>query len=151
MWLPESPRTTVKGFKHRLITRGPPVRGKLFRLNRPDTEWIEKAIKEDVDRGQLQKGTSEWGFPAFPTKVAASHKAIKRKRRVVVDYRALNRVTVRKVFLIPNSDQIKSCVSGSKFISVADAKEGFNQVENEPESAKKWLCSWQAVHIYRVG
>ena len=55
----------------------------------------------------------------------------------VVDYRALNRVTVRKVFLIPNSDQIKSCVAGSKFISVGDAKEGFNQVENEPESAKK--------------
>ena len=54
-----------------------------------------------------------------------------------MDYRALNRVTVRKVFLIPNSDQIKSCVAGSRFISVGDAKEGFNQVENEPESAKK--------------
>ena len=85
MWLPDSPRTTVKGFKHRLITRGPPVRGKLFRLNRPDTECIEKAIKEDVDRGQLQKGTSEWGFPAFPTKENPSYKAIRRGRRMVVD------------------------------------------------------------------
>ena len=55
MWLPESPRTTVKGFRHRLITRGPPVRVKLFRLNRLDTEWIERAIQEDVKRGQLQK------------------------------------------------------------------------------------------------
>eukprot|EP00975_Prorocentrum_lima_P006922 1486740-Prorocentrum_lima.AAC.1 len=26
MWLPDSPRTTVKGFKHRLYTRGPPIR-----------------------------------------------------------------------------------------------------------------------------
>eukprot|EP00973_Karenia_brevis_P029683 4094434-Karenia_brevis.AAC.1 len=39
MWLPDSPRTTVKGFKHRLYTRGPPIRGKLFRFNRADTEW----------------------------------------------------------------------------------------------------------------
>ena len=69
-WLPDTPRTTVKGFRHRLITRGPPVRRPLFRLNRPDTEWIEKAIAEDVKRGQLEKGTSDWGFPAFPTKDA---------------------------------------------------------------------------------
>jgi hypothetical protein len=68
MWLPDTPRTTVKGFHHRLITKGPPVRVKLFRLNRLDTEWIEKAVEEDVKRGQLEKGNSDWGFPAFPTK-----------------------------------------------------------------------------------
>ena len=87
MWLPDTPRTTVKGFRHRLITRGPPVRVKFFRLNRADTEWLEKAIAEDVKRGQLEKGTSEWGFPAFPTKEGPSYKAIKRSRRMVVDYR----------------------------------------------------------------
>ena len=38
MWLPDTPRTTLKGFRHRLITKGPPIRGKLFRLNRADTE-----------------------------------------------------------------------------------------------------------------
>ena len=48
-----------------MITLGPPVRVKLFRLNRLDTEWIERAIQEDVKRGQLFKGNSEWGFPAF--------------------------------------------------------------------------------------
>ncbi|MDP7560802.1 MAG: hypothetical protein QF745_09705, partial [Planctomycetota bacterium] len=94
-WLPDSPRTTVKGFRHRLITRGPPIRRPLFRLNRPDTEWIEKAVAEDVKRGQLEKGNSDWGFPAFPTKEAKAYKAIKRGRRMVVDYRELNKVTVR--------------------------------------------------------
>ena len=100
MWLPDSPRTTVKGFRHRLITRGPPIRGKLFRLNRPDTEWIEKAIQEDVARGQLEKGNSDWGFQAFPTKENPAYKAIRRGRRMVVDYRELNKVTVRKLSLI---------------------------------------------------
>ena len=137
MWLPDSPRTSVKGFRHRLLTRGPPVRQKLFRLNRPDTEWIEKAIQEDVKRGQLEKGTSDWGFPAFPTKENPSYKAIQRGRRMGVDYRELNKVTVRKFFLIPNSDYIKSTVAGNEFISVGDLKEGFNQVDNEPETRKK--------------
>ena len=137
MWLPESPRTCVRGFKHRLVTRGPPVRVPMHRLSKPDTEWIEMAIREDVERGQLIKGSSEWGFPAFPTREEPSHKAVHRKRRMVVDYRQLNRVTVRKVFLIPNSDYIKSSVSGSKYISVGDLKEGFNQVDNEPETSQK--------------
>ena len=137
MWLPDSPRTCVRAFLHRLITRGPPVRQGMHRLSKPDTEWIEQAIREDVARGWLVKGQSEWGFPAFPTKDSPDRKAIKRKRRMVVDYRQLNRVTVRKVFLIPNSDYIKTSVAGSEYISVGDLKEGFNQVDNTPETAQK--------------
>eukprot|EP00973_Karenia_brevis_P049583 6880794-Karenia_brevis.AAC.1 len=56
---------------------------------------------------------------------------------MVVDYRELNKVTVRKFFLIPNSDYIKSTVAGNRFISVGDLKEGFNQVDNEEEARKK--------------
>ena len=55
----------------------------------------------------------------------------------MVDYRGLNRVTVRKVFLIPSSDHIKACVAGSQFISVGDLKEGFNQVDNQEETSNK--------------
>ena len=137
MWLPDSARTRCRGFKHRLITRGPPLKMPLHRLSRYDTEWIEKALKEDVDRGQLVKGSSEWGFPAFPTKPSASHKAVQRDRRIVVDYRALNRVTVRRTFMIPNSDEIKGTVAGSSELTVGDLKEGFNQAEIEESSKEK--------------
>ncbi len=78
----------------------------MFRLNRPDTEWIEKTILEDVKRGQLEKDTSDSGFPASPTKEPKTYKAIKRGRRMVVDYRELSKVTMRKFFLIPNTDHI---------------------------------------------
>ena len=151
MWLVDTPRTNTKGFKHRLITRGPPVRTGLHRLSKGDTEWVEDAIGEDVKRGQLRRGPSPWGFPAFPTKEPMAHKAIKRGRRLVADYRALNRVTVRKVFLIPNSDHIKSSVAGSKCISVGDLKEGFNQVENEEDTAKKMAVLVAPAHTSREG
>ena len=55
---------------------------------------------------------------------------------MVVDYRELNKVTVRKFFLIPNSDYIRSTVAGNEFISVGNFKEGFNQVDNEEETRK---------------
>ena len=56
---------------------------------------------------------------------------------MVVDSRELNKVTIRKYFLIPNSDYIKSTVAGNRYISVGDLKEGFNQVDNEEETKKK--------------
>jgi hypothetical protein len=58
MWLPDKPRTRARGFKHRLITKGPPIKVPLHRLSRVDTEWIDQAIKEDVERGQLVRGSS---------------------------------------------------------------------------------------------
>ena len=90
-----------------------------------------------MKRGQLEKGSSGWGFTTIPTKETRAYKAVHKGRRMVVDYRELNRVTVRKSFLIPNSDYIKSTVAGSQFISVGDLKEGFNQVDNEEETRKK--------------
>jgi len=98
---------------------------------------VEECIRKDVDRGQLKRGTSPWGAPAFVTKAPGRFKAIQRGRRLVVDYRGLNRVTVRKVFLIPNSDYIKSTVAGSDLISVGDLKEGFNQCDNTVEASQK--------------
>ena len=56
---------------------------------------------------------------------------------MVVDYRELNRVTVRTFFLRPNSDYIKSIVAGCDYMSAGDLKEGFNQVDNKPETRKK--------------
>ena len=56
---------------------------------------------------------------------------------MVVDYRGVNRVTVKKKFMILDSIQIKASVAGSRFLSVGDLKEGFNQVDNELETGKK--------------
>ena len=63
--------------------------------------------------------------------------AVQRDRRAVIDYRALNRVTVRKTFLIPNSDELKGTAAGSEDLTVGDLKEGFNHCDNEEETAKK--------------
>ena len=93
-------------------------------------------LKEDEERGQLVKGHSDWGSAAFLTKVMPGRK-VQRKRRPVVDYRRLNSVTIRKVFLIPHGDSVKGAVSGCWLVSVGDLKEGFNQIANTAEAARK--------------
>lgn len=68
MALPDTPRTSVRGFQHRLITVGGPVKQGLHRTSATDTAWIDQAVQEDVARGQLIRGNSHWGSPAFPPK-----------------------------------------------------------------------------------
>ena len=41
--------------------------------NRSVQEVVNAAIQEDVARGQLIKGSSAWGSPAFPTQGAPAH------------------------------------------------------------------------------
>ena len=53
MALSDTTRTSVRGFLHRLITVGGPVKQGLHRLSATDTAWIEQAVQEDVTRGQL--------------------------------------------------------------------------------------------------
>ena len=55
----------------------------------------------------------------------------------MVDYRALSRGTVRKVFPATDSDQVKAPVAGNRYVSVGDLKEGFNHFDSEPDSAEK--------------
>lgn len=56
-----------------------------------------------------------------------------------MDKRALNRVTERRYFVIPNADRIKTAATGSKCIRVGDLKEGSNEVDKEPGMAAQMV------------
>jgi len=100
-----------------------------MRLTAVDAQFTEDAI--------VEQGYSPWGFPAFPTRPAAAHQMVQRKRRVVVGYRRLNAVTVRKLFLIPHGDSVKSSVAGCRYVSMENLREGSNQIENERGAVRK--------------
>ena len=73
------------------------------------------------------------GLPRVHDQRESFIQSYKRSRRMVVDYRELNKVTVRKFFFILNSDYIKSTVAGNKFEE--STKLTMNQIP-----AIKWLC-----------
>lgn len=78
------------------------------RLQLPARLPVGNTIHESADRGQFKKWSSLRGFSAFPTDVSPEHKASKRGRRIVLDHRALDRVTERRYFAIPSADGIKN-------------------------------------------
>ena len=83
------------GHKHAAYVKGPPVKMAPHRLAPVDRDWVEAALLEDVQRGQLTPGESDWGSAPFRVRDA------KRKDRLVVDYRKVNHRLVRRFFVVP--------------------------------------------------
>ena len=95
--------------------RGPPIR-----LKGADNQLVEDNIRQEVARGQLIRGNIPWGSWAFPV---AAHPAGK-KRRIVVDYRRVNSLTIRAVYYLRTADSVKGQCAGSIFYSLLEAVAG---------------------------
>ena len=138
-WVEGTPRTTVRFMAHDTIPTGPPVRTPPHRLSTTDAAWIEDQILQEVRRGQLERGISEWGSPPFPTKAVVPAHQRARKRRMVVDYRRVNARTRRALYYVRRADDVKQECAGSLWFSFLDACAGFNQIANT-DRARRMLA-----------
>ena len=57
--------------------------------------------------------------------------------RLTVDYRKLNRRTIKDAYAVPRIDDAFSRLSGAKWFSLMDLKSGYYQVEMEPDDREK--------------
>ena len=126
-WLEGTPRTTLPCLMHDTIPTGPPVRTPPHHLKGEEAEWVDKQLQAEVKSGQLERGNSERASPPFATKEFAEHRR-QRKRRVVVDYRKVNRRTLRAVYCVRSADGVAREVAGSTWMTFLDACKGFSQV-----------------------
>ena len=137
-WLEGSPRTTVRFVEHDTVPTGPPVKVPPHNLKGEAAEWVDNKLQEEVARGQLERGTSAWGSPPFPTKEFPEHRK-QRKRRIVVDYRRVNARTLRSVYFVRNAAGVVAEAAGSIWLTLLDAVTGFNHIVNT-ERARKMLA-----------
>ena len=114
---------------HDTIPTGPPVRTPPHHLKGEEADWVDAQLQSEVESGQLIRGNSEWASPPFATKEFAKHRR-QRKRRLVVDYRRVNRRTLRAIYCVRSADGTLRSVAGSALMSLLDACKGFNQVVN---------------------
>ena len=69
-----------------------------------DLEEIKKQIKELLEKGYIRRSSSPWGAPVLL--VEKKDKSL----RMVVDYRALNEVTIKNKYPLPMiNDFLISC------------------------------------------
>eukprot|EP00253_Pinus_taeda_P013839 PITA_13839 len=73
------------------------------------------------------------------------------KWRACIDYRELNKATLKDHFPLPFIDQVLDTLAGKKYFSFLDGFSGYNQIQVAPEDQEKttFTCPWGAF-AYRM-
>ncbi|KAJ9511970.1 hypothetical protein QJQ45_004424 [Haematococcus lacustris] len=108
----------------------PPFRP-MYRMSPAELSEVEKQIKELLALGLIEPSSSPYGAPVlFVTKADGS-------LRMCIDYRALNKVTIKNKYPLPRIDQLIDRLHGATVFSSLDLQSGYHQIRITPEDVPK--------------
>ena len=87
---------------------------------------VKQHLQELLDAGVIRKSHSPWSSNIVL--VCKKDKSL----RLCVDYRQLNKRTIRDAYALPRIDDLLDSLGGAKYFSVLDMKSGYHQVGIEP-------------------
>jgi hypothetical protein len=100
----------------------PPARAP-YRLSRPELEELKKQLTELIDAGFIRPSRSPYGAPILFQK-----KKDMTKLRMCLDYRALNKQTVKNRYPLPLVADCFDKLAKAKVFSKLDLRHGYYQV-----------------------
>lgn len=129
--LPGIPPTRQVEFQIELIPGAAPVARAPYRLAPTELEELSKQLAELAEKGFIRPSSSPWGAPVlFVKKKDGSF-------RVSIDYRELNKLTVKNRYPLPRIDDLFDQLQGSCVYSKIDLRSGYHQLRVREEDIPK--------------
>ncbi|GJW37456.1 putative reverse transcriptase domain-containing protein [Tanacetum coccineum] len=111
--------------------RAAPVARTPYRLAPSEMQELSNQLQELADRGFIRPSTSPWGAPVlFVKKKDGSF-------RMCIDYRELNKLTVKNRYPLPRIDDLFDQLQGSSVYSKIDLRLGYHQLRVRDEDIPK--------------
>ena len=103
----------------------------LYRMSLAEKVEMERQVTEGLRRGIIEPSTSPYGAPClFVSKKDGS-------LRMCVDYRALNKMTVKNKYPLPRIDDLLDQLHGATVFSSLDLQSGYHQIKIQDEDVPK--------------
>ena len=115
-------------FKIELTPGATPQKKGLYRMSNKELDELKVQLDGLLSQGFIRPSVSPWGAPVlFVSKKDGS-------LRLCIDYRGLNKVTVKNGFPLPRIDDIFDQLSGSEYFTKIDLRSGYHQIRMSEES-----------------
>ena len=91
-------------------------------MNILELNELKSQLKELIDKNYIRPSVSPWGAPAIFVKKKD------RTLRLCIDYRQLNKMTIKNRYLLPCIDDLFDQLCGVTAFSKIDLRSGYHQV-----------------------
>nr|GEX70617.1 putative reverse transcriptase domain-containing protein [Tanacetum cinerariifolium] len=118
-------------FQIDLIPGAAPMAHAPYRLAPSEMQDLSNQLQELADRGFIRPSTSPWGAPVLFVKKKD------RTFRMCIDYRELNKITVKNRYLLPRIVNLFDQLQGSSIHSKIDLRLGYHQLRVRDEDIPK--------------
>jgi hypothetical protein len=108
-----------------------PISKRAYKVSGPELVELKKQIDELSEKGYIRPSTSPW---------AASVMFMEKKdgtRRMCIDYRALNEVTIKNKYPLPRIEDLFDQLRGGSVFSKIDLRSGYHQLRIRPSDIPK--------------
>ena len=114
-----------------LMPGSQPVAQAMYRLSFEELAELKKQLMGLLEKGYIQPSKSPFGSPILFVKKKGG------SLRMCIDYRALNRMTIKNRCPLPRIDDLLERLVGAKYFTVLDLRSGYHQIRIQPEDIEK--------------
>ena len=118
-------------FAIELLPGTTPISKAPYRMAPTELAELKKQLQELLDKGLIRPSVSPWGAPILFVKKKDE------SLRLCIDYRELNRVTVKNKYPLPRIDDLFDQLAGAAVFSKIDLRTGYHQLKIKPEDVPK--------------
>ncbi|KAI3746537.1 hypothetical protein L6452_08971 [Arctium lappa] len=129
--LPGLPPPRQVEFRIELVPGAAPVAKAPYRLAPSEMQELSEQLQELLDKGFIRPSSSPWGAPVL---------FVKKKDgafRMCIDYRELNKLTLKNRYPLPRIDDLFDQLQGASYFSKIDLRSGYHQMRVREEDIDK--------------
>ena len=129
--LPGLPPDREIEFSIDLVPEAEPVSKAPYRMAPVEMKELAKQLQELLDKGVIRPSVSPWGAPVLFVKKKDG------SMRLCIDYRELNKLTIKNKYPLPRIDDLFDQLKGAVCFSKIDLRSGYHQLKIKSEDIPK--------------
>ncbi|GJW88608.1 putative nucleotidyltransferase, ribonuclease H, partial [Tanacetum coccineum] len=118
-------------FRIDLVPGATPVAKSPYRLAPSEMQELSGQLQELQDKGFIRPSYSPWGAPVLFVKKKDG------SLRMCIDYRELNKLTVKNRYPLPRIDDLFDQLQGARYFSKIDLRSGYHQLRVHEDDISK--------------